>query len=162
MNGWIQSLSLRASKQLSAFRLVTGALIAVTAYLCRVRLLRWRRHTAIHREFGRKYESGLLTPEDAQKIIHTSALYDMPALMNYALAFALFKTYAIVSGFISSCANHGFSLSPQPTISKILSDTKELKSAASISKRYANVSVLRIILSGRIHEPTLPLYRRRF
>ncbi|KAJ3868962.1 hypothetical protein EV359DRAFT_31171 [Lentinula novae-zelandiae] len=125
MNGWIQSLSLRAFKQLSALQLATGALIVVTAYLRRVRVLRWRRHTAIHREFGRKYESGLLTPEDAQKIIHTSALYDMPALMNYALAFALFKTYAI------------------PTISKILSDTKELKSAASISKRYADVSVLR-------------------
>ncbi|KAH7876367.1 uncharacterized protein C8R40DRAFT_1099507 [Lentinula edodes] len=124
MNGWIQSLSLRASKQLSALQLATGALIVVTAYLCRVRVLRWRRHTAIHREFGRKYESGLLTPEDAQKIIHTSALYDMPALMNYALAFALFKTYAI------------------PTISKILSDTKELKSAASISKRYADTEIL--------------------
>ncbi|KAJ3808301.1 hypothetical protein F5876DRAFT_67379 [Lentinula aff. lateritia] len=124
MNYWIQSLSLLASKQLSALKLATGALIAVTAYLCRVRVLRWRRHTAIHREFGRKYESGLLTPEDAQKIIHTSALYDMPALMNYALAFALFKTYAI------------------PTISKILSDTKELKSAASISKRYADTEIL--------------------
>ncbi|KAF8827142.1 hypothetical protein HHX47_DHR5000982 [Lentinula edodes] len=137
MNGWIQSLSLIASKQLAALQLATGALVVVTAYLCRVRVLRWRRHTAIHREFGRKYESGLLTPEDAQKIIHTSALYDMPALMNYALAFALFKTYAI------------------PTISKILSDTKELKSAASISKRYADTE----ILISPYHNPLIIILR---
>ncbi|KAF5384037.1 hypothetical protein D9757_006960 [Collybiopsis confluens] len=97
---------------------------SIIGYLILVRTLRWKRYQALHRKYGQKYEQGLLTPEDAQNIIACSGQYDMPALMNYALSFALFKTYAI------------------PTISKILSDTKELKSAAGISKRYADTEIL--------------------
>ncbi|KAJ3771952.1 hypothetical protein FB446DRAFT_738320 [Lentinula raphanica] len=99
-------------------------LIAITGYLLTVRAHRWRRHAAIHHKYQHKYESGLLTPAEAQEIIGVSTLYDMPALTNYALAFALFKTYAI------------------PTISKILSDTKELKSSDTMSKRYADTEIL--------------------
>ncbi|KAJ3741003.1 hypothetical protein DFH05DRAFT_1404818 [Lentinula detonsa] len=106
-------------------QIVIGLFIAsISVYLLTVQALRWSRYTAIHRKFGHKHESGLLTPEDAQEILRVSSLYDMPALMNYALAFALFKTYAI------------------PSISKILSNTKELKSAQSISKRYADTEIL--------------------
>jgi hypothetical protein len=64
-------------------------------WLVAVRAFRWKRYNAIHRQFQAKYEG--ITPEEAQKIIHVSTLYDMPLLMNYAFAFALFKTYGIVS-----------------------------------------------------------------
>ena len=43
-----------------------------------------------------KYQDGTLTPEEAQRIILVSTSYDMPFLLNYSLAFALFKTYAIM------------------------------------------------------------------
>jgi hypothetical protein len=66
------------------------------AYLCLVRALRWRRYNAVHKKFGPRYTSKTLTPEEAQQVMHLSAFWDMPLLMNYALAFALFKTYAIV------------------------------------------------------------------
>ena len=70
-----------------------GALV----WLLVVRALRWRRYNAIHRQFQAKYET--MTPEEAQKIMQVSTLYDMPLLLNYSLAFALFKTYGIVSSF---------------------------------------------------------------
>ncbi|KIK56553.1 hypothetical protein GYMLUDRAFT_76081 [Collybiopsis luxurians FD-317 M1] len=98
--------------------------LVVIAYLSAARALRWRRYNAIHRKYQAKYVRGDLSPEEAQEIIHTSALYDMPMLINYSLSFALFKTYAI------------------PTISKILSDTKELKSAEGVSKRYADTEIM--------------------
>ena len=44
----------------------------------------------------KKYQDGMLTPEEAQCIILVLTSYDMPLLLNYSLAFALFKTYAIV------------------------------------------------------------------
>ncbi|KAI3604525.1 hypothetical protein WG66_008128 [Moniliophthora roreri] len=48
----------------------------------------------------------------------------MPLVLEYALAFALFKTYGI------------------PSISKILAATKEFKSDETVSKRYADTSIL--------------------
>ena len=70
----------------------------VLIWLVAVRAFRWKRYNAIHRQFQAKYKEGLgITPEEAQKIIQVSTLYDMPLLMNYAIAFALFKTYGIVS-----------------------------------------------------------------
>ncbi|CAA7271254.1 unnamed protein product [Cyclocybe aegerita] len=91
-----------------------------------VRVFRWRRYNAIHREYGSKWNKGKgrITPEEAQKIMHASALYDMPLLLNYALAFALFKTYGI------------------PTISKLLKATKQLSSQETISRRYADTEIL--------------------
>ena len=44
----------------------------------------------------KKYQDGTLTPEEAQRIILVSTTYDMPLLLNYSLASALFKTYAIM------------------------------------------------------------------
>ena len=44
----------------------------------------------------KKFQDGTLTPEEAQRIILVSTSYDMPFLLNYSLAFALFKTYAIM------------------------------------------------------------------
>ncbi|KAF5376786.1 hypothetical protein D9757_009463 [Collybiopsis confluens] len=94
-------------------------------YLSVVRAIRWRRYNSIHRKYEHKFLQGeRLSPEEAQEIMHTSAMYDMPLLMNYALSFALFKTYAI------------------PSISQILSDTKELKSVEGMSKRYADTELL--------------------
>ncbi|TFK38424.1 hypothetical protein BDQ12DRAFT_111542 [Crucibulum laeve] len=98
--------------------------IPVVSYLCLVRALRWRRYNAIHRKYQAKFMSGTLTPEDAQEIILVSCAYDMPFLLNYALAFALFKTYGI------------------PTISKLLCATKELGSKDNVSKRYADTEIL--------------------
>ena len=68
----------------------------VLIWLGAVRAFRWKRYNAIHRRFQAKYKEGM-TPEEAQTIIQVSTLYDMPLLMNYAIAFALFKTYGIVS-----------------------------------------------------------------
>jgi len=77
-----------------------GATCAVLLWVVIARSLRWRRYRAIHRKYGPKWDNGRgeITPEEAQKILHESSLFDMPWLLNYALAFALFKTYAIVSG----------------------------------------------------------------
>ncbi|KAK1220831.1 hypothetical protein PQX77_016402 [Marasmius sp. AFHP31] len=85
---------------------------------------RWGRHNHIQRVYGPKYTSGTMTAEDAQKVVGALIRYEMPLILEYALAFALFKTYAI------------------PSISKILASTKELKSAEGISKRYADTSIL--------------------
>ena len=70
-------------------------------WLVAVRAFRWKRYNAIHRQFQAKYNEGI-TPEEAQRIIQVSVLYDMPLLLNYSLAFALFKTYGIVSCFNSA------------------------------------------------------------
>ena len=43
-----------------------------------------------------KYQDGTLNPEEAQRNILVSTSYEMPLLLNYSLAFALSKTYAIV------------------------------------------------------------------
>ena len=74
-------------------------------WLVTVRAFRWKRYNAIHRQFQAKYNlKEEMTPEEAQKIIQVSVLYDMPLLLNYALAFALFKTYGIVSPSPSNSA----------------------------------------------------------
>lgn len=67
-------------------------------YVLLVRLTRWRKYEAIHRKYAHKI--GCLTPEEAQEIILVSSSWDMPNLSGYALAFALFKTYAIVSDIV--------------------------------------------------------------
>ena len=73
-----------------------GTIIGVLGYLALARLFRWRRYNAIHWEYMKKYQDGTLTPEEAQRIILVSSSCDMPLLLNYSLAFALFKTYAVV------------------------------------------------------------------
>ena len=70
------------------------------AYLCLVRSLRWRRYNAIHEKYRVQFEKQTLTPEEAQEILHVGAFYDMPSLVKYSLAFALFKAAAIVSPHI--------------------------------------------------------------
>lgn len=72
------------------------------AYLFLVRSIRWRRYHAIHEKYRVQFETDTLTPEEAQEIIHVSAFYDMPSLVKYSLAFALFKAAAIVSGCTTS------------------------------------------------------------
>ncbi|PPR04673.1 hypothetical protein CVT24_011890 [Panaeolus cyanescens] len=107
----------------SILRLLGGSILS---WVTLVRLLRWRRYHAIHKKYAAKWDNGRgkITPEEAQEIAQVSSLYDMPTLLNYALAFALFKTYSI------------------PTISKILAATKELKSNETVSKRYADTEIL--------------------
>jgi hypothetical protein len=72
---------------------VLGVTVSL-GYLSLVRLLRWRRYDKIHRQYGAKINE--LTPQEAQNIMLVSYLYDMPGLLNYALSFALFKTYSVV------------------------------------------------------------------
>ncbi|TFK63951.1 hypothetical protein BDN72DRAFT_826158 [Pluteus cervinus] len=104
---------------------LTSVLVgAVPLYVGIVRALRWRRYNAIHKKYQAKFERNELTPEEAQEIMHVADFYDMPMMMNYSLAFALFKTYAI------------------PTISKILCATKEMTSEELISKRYADTELM--------------------
>lgn len=71
-------------------------------HLTLVRTLRWRRYHDTHRKYEVKWKEGRLTPGEAQRIIQTSCVYDMPWLLIRALAFALFKTYTLVSRFLSS------------------------------------------------------------
>ena len=75
---------------------VQAVIGGILIWLVTVRAFRWKRYNAIHQLFQAKYKAGI-TPEKAQKIIQVLTLYNMPLLMNYAIAFALFKTYGIVS-----------------------------------------------------------------
>lgn len=94
------------------------------AYLFLVRSLRWRRYHAIHEKYRVQFETDTLTPEEAQEIIHVSAFYDMPSLVKYSLAFALFKAAAI------------------PSISKLLGASKHSRTKTFTSKRYADTQIL--------------------
>ena len=44
----------------------------------------------------KEYQDEMLTSEGAQHIILVQTSYGMPLLLNYSLAFVLFKTYVIV------------------------------------------------------------------
>jgi hypothetical protein len=82
---------------LSGLAPTTGTALAtagVACYLALVRALRWRRLRALERAYGSGEGMSLA---DAQQIIALSLLWDMPGLINYSLAFAMFKTYAVVS-----------------------------------------------------------------
>lgn len=87
--------------QVKPITLTTGIAALFIGYLSFVQLLRFKRYREVHKKYQHKYEAGKLTPEDAQKIMRVSAMYDMPRLLGYSLAFALFKTYGIVSRFCS-------------------------------------------------------------
>jgi len=116
--------------------------------LALVRAFRWRRYNAVHRKYGPKWNNGkgAITPEEAQEIMAVSTRYDMPMLLNYALAFALFKTYGIVRfSFFDSYSEANLAF--QPSISNLLASTKELKSKETVSKRYADVCRLTLGLS---------------
>ncbi|KAF8804023.1 hypothetical protein BYT27DRAFT_7340340 [Phlegmacium glaucopus] len=93
-------------------------------WLLVVRAFRWKRYNAIHRQYQAKYDERTMTAEEAQVVMKVSIMYDMPLLLNYSLAFALFKTYAI------------------PSISELLAATKELKSKETVSRRYADTELL--------------------
>lgn len=77
-------------------------------YLIACRVFRFRRVRKLENKYGKKTTEtdGMgtvgrpditLNPQEMQEIMFTSLEYDMPGLMNYALTFALFKTYGIVS-----------------------------------------------------------------
>jgi len=72
-----------------------------------VRTYRWRMYNAIHEKYGKKWNEGkgTLTPDEAQEIVNLSSMWDMPLLMNRALSFSLFKTFAIVGFSISDIHN---------------------------------------------------------
>lgn len=104
------------------------SLASLFGYLALVRVLRWRRYNALHHQYASRFNLKTkrwdITPQEAQKIMLVSSAYDMPKLLNSALAFALFKTYAI------------------PTISKLLYATKEFSSQERVARRYADTEVL--------------------
>ena len=66
-------------------------------WLVVVRIFRWKRYNSIHGQFQAKYHEKTITPEEAQKIIQVSMMYDMPFFMYYASAYAIFEPCAIVS-----------------------------------------------------------------
>jgi hypothetical protein len=74
----------------------TWACLATAAYLALVRHLRWKRYRALHAKY-RNVKFHELSYQDAQKIIQLSSMWDNPSVNLYALSFALFKTYGIVS-----------------------------------------------------------------
>jgi hypothetical protein len=80
---------------------ILGALLGT--YVVVVRVLRFKRYRLVHKKYQRKYEERTLTPEEAQEVMRVSTAYDMPMLLNYSLAFALFKTYAVVSPSTPCC-----------------------------------------------------------
>ncbi|KAK1226004.1 hypothetical protein PQX77_000663 [Marasmius sp. AFHP31] len=103
--------------------LTVPALILLT-WVSITQTFRWRRHNYIQRVYGPKFTSGTMTAEDAQEVIRILIRYEMPLVIEYALAFALFKTYGI------------------PSMSKILAATKQLRSTEGIAKRYADTFIL--------------------
>ena len=76
--------SLRLSNPL--VQAVFGGLLI---WLVAVRAFRWKRYNAIHQQFQAKYKEAII-PEEAQKIVQVSRLYDMPLLMKYASGFVVF------------------------------------------------------------------------
>ncbi|KXN91328.1 hypothetical protein AN958_01303 [Leucoagaricus sp. SymC.cos] len=118
------SLSPYVSDALKSSNPTRGLVTASVFYLVVARVLRFKRHKEIHRTYQKKYEDRTLTPEEAQKVMLVSSGYDMPLLLNCSLAFVLFKTYGL------------------PSISKLLSATKQLKSSETVSRRYADTEVM--------------------
>ncbi|KAJ7622151.1 hypothetical protein FB45DRAFT_753621 [Roridomyces roridus] len=96
----------------------------VLVYLCVVRALRRGRFNAVHKRYAAKWEAKTRTVDEAQEIMKLGTTYDMPFLLEYALSFALFKTYAI------------------PTISKLLYDTRQLGSDENVARRFADTGLL--------------------
>ena len=82
---------------------LAACLAAGLGYLFLVRSLRWRLYHAIHAKYQRKMHD--ITPEEAQEIMDASLHWDMPTLMTNSIAFALFKTYAVVCfySFMNRC-----------------------------------------------------------
>ncbi|KAJ3510800.1 hypothetical protein NLJ89_g4467 [Agrocybe chaxingu] len=111
--------------QLRRLSLTHALLVGLLIWLGVVRIFRWKRYNAIHREYGPKWNDGKggITPEEAQRIVNLSTLYDMPLLTYYALSFGLVGSYAI------------------PTISKLLYSTKQVKSPEAISRRYVDTEI---------------------
>ena len=83
-------------------------LSVVVAYVIACKALRFRTVRGLEKKYGdaRVQKDGKpmvgrpdvkLTPREMQDIMFATTEYDMPGLMIYALTFALFKTYAIVS-----------------------------------------------------------------
>ena len=83
---------------MSDFYLKLAAAAAAAGYLTLVFALRWRKYEEVHS----KYQHKNLTPAEAQEVVHLALGWDMPFLMTMALEFALFQTYAVVSGTSSS------------------------------------------------------------
>ena len=83
----------------------------------------------------KKYQDGTLTPEEAQRIILVSTSYDMPLLLNYPLAFTLFKTYAIMRTIFTLHFRALMLALPVIDIKVI----GEFKSEEMVSKHYADV-----------------------
>ncbi|EEB86724.1 hypothetical protein MPER_16216, partial [Moniliophthora perniciosa FA553] len=69
--------------------------LVVVLWVCFVRAFRWRRYNYIQRVYGPKYRAGTLSLEDAQAIIAIGSQYELPSLLQFSVAFALFKTYSI-------------------------------------------------------------------
>ncbi|KAH8827264.1 hypothetical protein DL96DRAFT_1816269 [Flagelloscypha sp. PMI_526] len=100
--------------------------VGVLLYLVLVRLLRHRRRDALDRHFSSilRREQREMTPEEAQRIINPVFAYEMPTLMGYSLAFALFKTYGI------------------PTISRLLEKTGELGTEGGVGRRHIDTGLI--------------------
>jgi hypothetical protein len=73
--------------------------ISIVTWVALARSRRWNHYNAIHQKYGPKWDNGRgrITPEEAQAVVQLSTYYDMPFVLYRSYAFALFKTYAIVS-----------------------------------------------------------------
>jgi hypothetical protein len=75
---------------------VGGAVVGVCSWVILCRSLRWNRANLIKSTFeGRDPYS--LTVDEAQWIVQQIGRYEMPFITKYATAFALFRTYGIVT-----------------------------------------------------------------
>jgi len=104
---------------------VVGALI-IASYVLLVRLLRYRRATAIPLKHGihSRADFATMTADQAQDILKDLVELEFPKLMGISLVFALFRTYGI------------------PEISTLLTATGELSSPETTSKRTADTGML--------------------
>ncbi|KAF9524240.1 hypothetical protein CPB83DRAFT_861674 [Crepidotus variabilis] len=126
MSGFFEHLWTTLNNSFSKITSLQATVIGVSCWLLLVKSQRWKKYDAIHKKYGPKWNNGQgkITAAEAQVIIRMSLHNDMAFLMNYALSFALFKTYAI------------------PSISKLLLGTKQLGSKEMVSRRYADTAIL--------------------
>ncbi|KAL3420706.1 hypothetical protein PVAG01_07151 [Phlyctema vagabunda] len=104
----------------------TYIILGLLCYVSLCSFLRLRRRDAMEKKFGYTDLASLasMTNADAQKIMSYLAELEFPKVYLTSLQFALFKTYGI------------------PTISGLLTATKEFSTPENASKRYADTTIL--------------------
>lgn len=111
--------------------------VAVVSYLLLVKALRYRRLRLIE-ELCPESEIHKMTPALAQRILHITMFYEVPATMILGVQVGLFKIWAIVSSSPLVLLVDANAIS-QPSSAEIFLKTKTFKSHMAMSRRLADV-----------------------